>query len=106
MRAKTRRKLEMGRRVLEFSKQYPDPSPGYVAAATRLQALLARADELARQQLDGRSDVLASTTRKADLRRLMKRAHLDHLASVADVAASEDSEVRQKFQYPKDATTS
>jgi hypothetical protein len=105
MRAKSRRKLEMCRRVLEFSRQYPDPSPGYVAAAARLQELLNRADTLARQQLDGRTDAHAATVRKAELKRLMKTAHLDHLASVAEVASVEDSEALQKFQYPADATT-
>jgi hypothetical protein len=105
MRAKSRRKLEMCRRVLEFIRQHPDSSPGYMAAAARLQELLNRADTLARQQLDGRTDVHAATVRKAELKRLMKTAHLDHLASVAEVAAVEDSEVRQKFQYPADATT-
>jgi hypothetical protein len=105
MLAKTRRKLEMARRVLEFSRQHPDTSPGYVAAVARLEKLLARAELLARQQLDGRSEVHASTARKAELRRQMKRAHLDHLASVAELAAVEDPEVLQKFQFPADATT-
>jgi hypothetical protein len=95
----------MGQRVLEFSRQHPDPSPGYVAATARLQERLARADQLARQQLDGRSEVHAATARKADLRRMMLRAHLDHLASVAQVAAVEDPEVVQKLNFPADATT-
>jgi hypothetical protein len=95
----------MGQRVLEFSRQHPDPSPGYVAATTRLQQRLARADQLARQQLDGRSEVHAATARKAELRRMMIRAHLDHLASVAQVAAVEDPDVVQKLNFPADATT-
>jgi hypothetical protein len=95
----------MGRRVLEFSRQHPDPSPGYVAASARLQGRLARAEQLARQQLDGRSEVHAATARKAELRRLMSKAHLHHLASVAEVAAIEDPEVLQKFDFPADATT-
>jgi hypothetical protein len=105
MRAKSRRKLEMGRRVLEFIRQHPDPSPGFAAATARLQERLARADQLARQQLDGRSEVFAATARKADLRRMMLRAHLDHLTSVAQVAAVEDPEVAQKFSFPPDART-
>jgi hypothetical protein len=95
----------MGQRVLEFSRQHPDPSPGYVAATARLQERLARSDQLARQQLDGRSEVHAATARKADLRRMMLRAHLDHLASVAQVAAVEDPDVVQKLDFPADATT-
>jgi hypothetical protein len=46
MNKKTRRKLEMGRRALEFCKAHPDSSPEYNAAVARLEALLARAREL------------------------------------------------------------
>ena len=95
----------MGTRVLEFSRQYPDPSPAYVAAAVRLQERLNRADELARQQNDGRSEVRVATGRKRELRRLIMRAHLDHLASVARVASVEEPEILQKFLFPSDATT-
>ena len=42
----TRRKLEMGKRALEFARAHPDSSPQYVAAVARLEALLARADQL------------------------------------------------------------
>jgi hypothetical protein len=105
MRALTRRQLEMGQRVLEFSRQHADPSPGYVAAAARLQERLERAQQLARQQVDGRSEVRTSTLRKAELRRLMLSAHLHHLASVARFAAVEEPEVLQKFDFPPDATT-
>jgi hypothetical protein len=103
--AKTRRKLNMGKRVLEFSRLHPDTSPGYVAAMARLQQLLARADQLVHQQLDGRTEVRAATGRKAELRRLMLRAHLDHLANVAEVASVEEPELAKKFLFPADATT-
>jgi hypothetical protein len=105
MRAKTRRKLEMGQRVLEFSRQNPDQSAGYVAAAARLQERLTRAAELARQQVDGRAEIRVATGRKRELRRLMMQAHLDHLASVAEIASVEESELAQKFRFPADATT-
>jgi hypothetical protein len=42
----TRRKLEMGRRALAFCRAHPDSSPEYVANVARLEALLARAEEL------------------------------------------------------------
>ena len=95
----------MGQRVLEFIRQLPDPSPGFANATARLQERLARAHQLAQQQLDGRSEVFAATTRKKDLRRTMLRAHLDHLISVAQVAAVEDPELAQKFAFPADART-
>ncbi|HEX2282955.1 MAG TPA: hypothetical protein VHG52_14450, partial [Thermomicrobiales bacterium] len=105
MEAKIGRKLEMGKRVLEFSRQYTDPSPGYAAAAARLQERLNRADQLARQQNDGRSEVRVATGRKRELRRLMKQTHLDHLAEVARTASAEEPEILQKFVFPPDATT-
>jgi hypothetical protein len=105
MRAKTRRKLEMGKRVLEFCRQHRDPSPGFVATAARLEELLARGDQLVRQQIDGVSEVHAATARKRELRRLMLAAHLDHLINVAQIAAVEEPELLQKIVFPVDATT-
>jgi len=97
--------MEMGKSALEFSRQHPDPSPGFTAAVALLQERLARADQLARQQIDGRSEVHAATARKRELRRLMKRAHRDHLSKVAELAAEEDPEVVEKLRYPSDAST-
>ena len=105
MRAKSRRKIEMGQRVLEFIRQNPDLGPGFATATARLQERLARARQLAQQQLDGRSEVSAATKRKRDLRRTMLEAHLDHLTSVAQVASAEDPELAQKFSFPAEART-
>jgi hypothetical protein len=91
----------MGTRVLEFSRLHPDTSPGYISAAARLQERLDRANHIARQQLDGVSEVRAATARKRDLRRMMKRGHLDHVISVAEIAAREDPELLQKFVFPQ-----
>ena len=54
MDEETRRKLEMGRRALKFCRAHPDSNPGYVAAVARLEALLARAEELERLENDER----------------------------------------------------
>jgi hypothetical protein len=105
MNAKSRRQIEMGRRVVGFIRQHPDQSPAFVAAVVRLQDRLNRALQLAQQQLDGRSEVHAATARKADLRKLMLKAHLDHLINVARIAAIDDPELLQKFTFPEDATT-
>jgi hypothetical protein len=105
MLGKTRRKLEMGRRVLEFSRQHPETSAGYKAAATRLQELLSRASQLASRHVDGRSEVRSASVRKRELRRLMKRAHLNHLSNVAEMAAIEEPELLEKFVFPTDART-
>jgi hypothetical protein len=105
MNAKTRRKIEMGARALDFSRGHPDGSPGYAAALTRLEDRLTRADQLATQQRDGILEVRTATARKRDLRRTMKRAHLGHLASVAEVASREVPELAQKFVLPRRANT-
>jgi hypothetical protein len=105
MNAKSRRQIEMGKRVLEFARQHPDQSPAFATAVTRLQDRLVRAGQLAEQQRIGLNTVHVATRRKADLRKQMRLAHLDHLAQVAVTAAVEDPELPQRFTYPADATT-
>jgi hypothetical protein len=46
----TRKKLEMGKRALEFCRAHPDSNPQWIAAVARLEALLARAEELEKQE--------------------------------------------------------
>jgi hypothetical protein len=101
MNAKARRKLEMGMRALEFSRAHPDPSPGYAAALARLEERLNRAERLAAQQRNGIIQSRTATARKKELRRIMKEAHLSHLASVAKVASDEVPELAQKFVLPQ-----
>ncbi len=105
MNAKSRRKIEMGKRVLDWSRAHPDASPGYAAAVSRLQERLNRAEQLAEQQRAGILEVRRATVRKRELRRTMKQAHLDHLASVAEVASIEDAELVQKFVLPRRVNT-
>jgi hypothetical protein len=101
MKGTTRRKIEMGARALEFSRAHPDGSLGYTAALTRLENLLNRAEQVAEQQRLGILHVRAATVRKRDLRRTIKRDHLDHLASVAQVASREVPELAQLFTLPR-----
>lgn len=104
MKATSRRKLEMGNRALKFSRVHPDASPGYTATMTRFEERLARADHLATQQREGIIEVRAATARKHELRRTMKRAHLNHLTYVAEVAAREVPELAQKFVALREGT--
>jgi 7,8-dihydro-6-hydroxymethylpterin-pyrophosphokinase len=46
----TRRRLEMARRVVEFSRAHPDTNPAYLALLARLETLLARAEALEEQE--------------------------------------------------------
>ncbi len=97
MNAKNRRRIEMGTRALNFSRAHQDGSPGYLAAVSRLEERLARAEQLATQQRDGILEVRSSTAQKRDLRRLMTRSQLNHLARVAEIGAKELPELEQKF---------
>lgn len=101
MNAKARRKLEMGARALEFSRDHPDAAAGYAAALARLEDRLNRAAQLEAQQREGILLSRAATARKQELRRTMKQAQLGHLASVAEVASSEVPELAQKFVLPQ-----
>jgi hypothetical protein len=97
MKAKTRRKIEAGRRALEFSLAHPDPSPGYATTLASLQGLLARAEELITLQRDRIAQVRGATVQKQNLRRRIRRAQMKHLARVAQSAARENPELAQKF---------
>src|SRR6476661_10779731 len=97
MKAKTRRRIEAGRRSLEFSLAHPDPSPGYATTLTSLQGLLARAEQLITLQRDRIGQVRGATVQKQNLRRRIRRAQMKHLAKVAQGAARENPELAQKF---------
>jgi hypothetical protein len=99
MKTVTRRKLETGIRVLNFSRTHPDQSEGYASEVNRLEGLLARATQLAEQQRVGIGDVRTATRQKNKLRKLIRRSHLKHLARVAE-AVTEMPELAQKFVLP------
>jgi hypothetical protein len=87
----------MGARALEFGHAHPLESPGYAATIVRLEERLGRADMLATQQRDGILAVRAAAGHKRELMGKMRRAHLTHLARIAEVAGSELPELPQKF---------
>ncbi|HEY9014724.1 MAG TPA: hypothetical protein VIM84_06650 [Gemmatimonadales bacterium] len=102
MKASIRRIIEMGNRVLAFSRAHPDPSPGYAAALARLEKGLAEADVLAARQREGINTVRAATSQKRALRRKMRRTQLVHLARVAESAAAEVPDLAQKFRLVRE----
>jgi hypothetical protein len=101
MYAITRRKLEMGRRALEFGRAHPDASAGYGVALAQLEDRLAQADRLATQQRDGILGDRAAAARKRELRRALTQGHLAHLIRVAREAASELPKLEQTFVLPR-----
>ena len=102
MNADIRRKLEMGFRALNFSRAHPDTSAGFATALTRLEERIARGDALATQQRSGAIAERNATARKRDLRTMLHRSMLRHVARVAEVASEEQPELARKFRLPKD----
>ena len=101
MNRRTESRLNMGKRVLEFSQAHPSESPGYANAVKQLEEQLGRATQLAEEQRRGIAEVRAATIAKGRLRRSIRRSHLVHFAGVADRAVIEDPELSQKFDLPR-----
>jgi hypothetical protein len=105
MDAQSRRKIEMGRRALEFSRAHPDTESGTAAVTARLERLLARANEVAAAQRDGIIHVRAASARKEELRRQMLLVPIAHLAEVGRAAAREEHELGKTFRFKPTANT-
>ena len=102
MNARTRSRLEMARRALEFAQAHSDTSDGYTAAVGELVQLLARSKQLADQHRRGIAEVRAATQRKTNLRRSIRQGQLMHVATVAQRAAREEPELAQKFALTRE----
>ena len=97
MNKRTRSRLEMAARALEFCQAHPDTSTGYTVAVADLAALLARSQQLADLHRQGVAEVRAATERKRELRRSIRQGQLVHVARAAQRAAREVPELTQKF---------
>jgi hypothetical protein len=94
-------RLEMGARALEFSRAHLVTSDGYTTALKQLEELLVRANQLAKEQERGTTEVRAATARKFELKRSIRRSQLVHLVRVAKRAAKDVPELAQKFDLPR-----
>src|SRR5690242_14226711 len=99
MDAPSRRKMEMGRRALEFSRAHPDSEPGSEVVVARLEQLVGRADEVTAAQRAGIIQVRSASSRKRELKREMLALPIPHLAEVGRAAAKEDHELGKTFQF-------
>jgi hypothetical protein len=104
MNARTRSRLEMARRALEFAQAHTDPSQGYTAAVRELAELLARSEQLTDLHRQGTAEVRAATQRKSNLRRSIRQGQLMHVATAAQRAAKEEPELAQKFVLARQPT--
>ena len=89
----------MGRRALEFCVAHPDTDPGTATVVTRLEQLVARAEDTAAAQRNGLLQVHASVERKRELRRAMRTGPIPHLAEVGRAAAREEHELGNTFRF-------
>ena len=105
MDAESRRKIEMGRRALEFSRAHPDTEPGTAIVTTRLEQLVARAEDTATAQRNGLIHVRAASARKEELRREMLEVPIAHLAEVGRAAARDEHELGKTFRFKPGAST-
>lgn len=95
----------MGRRALEFCVAHPDTEPGTATVVTRLEQLVARAEDTATAQRNGLLQVRAATLRKRELRRAMRAGPIAHLKDVGRAAVREEHELGNTFRYKPGAST-
>jgi hypothetical protein len=100
MDGRTRRVLEMGKRVVAFFDAHQNEVPGDLAPLARLKEILARAEQLMLQQQDGITDVRAATAEKRDLRRKIRQTQLPYFTRIAEAAGLERPDLVQKFELP------
>ena len=103
MQATIRRKLDAGRRALDFGRDHPTADPAHGAALVRLADLLARAAQAASRQDAGFARERSANARKFELRRSMAQLHLRHLAGVAGLASAELPSLERKLALVRDA---
>ncbi len=105
MNAQSRRRIEMGKRALEFSRAHPDTEPATAIVTTRLEQLVARAEDTATAQRNGLIHVRAASARKEELRRDMLTVPIAHLAEVGRAAARDEHELGKTFRFKPGAST-
>src|SRR5919112_5968443 len=105
MNSESRRKIEMGRRALEFCVAHPDTEPGTATVVSRLEQPVARAEDTATAQRNGLLQVRAATLRKRELRRAMRAGPIAHLDGVGSAAAREDHQLGNTFRFNPGAST-
>lgn len=100
METNIRRRLEMGRKALTFSRATPDSDAGYTAAVAGLEQELARADALATEQRDATVAEQVATEERRRLRDHIRQLLLRHVATVAVAAAREAPDLAKHIRVP------
>jgi hypothetical protein len=100
MNALVRVKLEMAARVRDFLHNHPLADAGFTAAMASFDALMARATGHSTLQQEGVVTARNSTTRRKEVKDLLRNGLLRHVAGVGQVAAKERPELAGVFQLP------
>ena len=99
MRTNIRLKIDMSEQVVKFCDLHPFDTPAAQEVAAHMKSLVARAEELARQQRAGTVEARASTATKAKLRSDIWDDLLV-LRGFADAAALRQPEIPIELQLP------
>jgi hypothetical protein len=92
--------MEMAVRVRDFSDTHPSADPSFVSVLGRLKESIDRMIALGGQQVGGFLSRHSSTVRRRDVRRRLREKLLRHLVTIAEDAAVEKPELREKFHVP------
>jgi hypothetical protein len=95
VKARTRRKIEMGARALLFCRLEAESSRGYAIALTQLEACVARASDLIGIQAQSLAEERVASDSKRKLVRIMRRAHLAHIRRVVQRARLDNPELAE-----------
>ena len=90
----------MAVRVRDFSRAHPSADANYAPVLARLEDRVTRMEALAKQQQGGYLATRSSASRRRGLRRRLHHELLRHLVTVAEVAASEEPALAEKFRLP------
>lgn len=102
MRSRVRRKLEAMERVRDFLLAHPFSEPSHRLLSERFDAMLARAQALAVEEVAGRLDAAAAARHRQALRKELHTRVIRYLIRVAKVAAREQPDLAGRFRPPSD----
>ena len=90
----------MAVRVRDFSRAHPSTAANYTVVLDQFEERVARLEELAQQQQGGFLTKHASVARRRDIRRRLHHELLRHLVTVAEVAATKQPGLAERFVLP------
>src|SRR4051794_28761701 len=103
MDSRTRRIVELGKRVSSFFADHTDQVPGDLPPLARLNEILAKVEQLMIQQSDGIKEVRSATAQKQEWRRKIRRNHLPQFGRIGEAAGVERPDLTKKLELPAEA---